>query len=232
MKIGFLSDIHGNIEALKAVMHDIKKNQVSKVYCLGDYLGYYFKPNECLNLLNKKNCKMIKGNHEEYYLRIKANKNLLKKYENKNGKGITVALRTISVKNYKILQTLKRKISFSIKENNKNFLLFHATPKSLIEKIYPDTKKKYLKKFISKKYDYYIFGHSHRRTQIEIKNKKFLNPGSVGQPRDENKGANWLLYDANLDKFIFKNTKYSIDSILDDINKFDLDRYSKLAKYL
>ena len=60
MKLAFISDIHGNFDALKAVMLDIKKNKVQKIYCLGDIVNYYYEPHKCIDLLIKKNVKCIK----------------------------------------------------------------------------------------------------------------------------------------------------------------------------
>ena len=46
MKLAFISDIHGNFDALKAVMLDIKKNKVEKIFCLGDIVNYYYEPHK------------------------------------------------------------------------------------------------------------------------------------------------------------------------------------------
>ena len=50
MKLAFISDIHSNFDALKAVMTDIKKNKVEKIFCLGDIINYYYEPHKCINL--------------------------------------------------------------------------------------------------------------------------------------------------------------------------------------
>ena len=65
LKIALISDIHGNIEALKAVMDDIQEEKPIKyLVCLGDIVGYYPNPLECINIV-RKNCDIvIKGNHD------------------------------------------------------------------------------------------------------------------------------------------------------------------------
>ena len=49
-----ISDIHGNIDALKKFFNSIKIKPGDKIYSLGDYMGYYYHSNKCLNLLRKK----------------------------------------------------------------------------------------------------------------------------------------------------------------------------------
>ena len=43
MRLAFISDIHGNFDALKAAMLDIKKNKIEKIFCLGDIVNYYYE---------------------------------------------------------------------------------------------------------------------------------------------------------------------------------------------
>ena len=69
MKLAFISDIHSNFDALKAVMTDIKKNKV-EFFCLGDIINYYYEPHKCIDLLIKNNVKCIKGNHENIFFKL------------------------------------------------------------------------------------------------------------------------------------------------------------------
>ena len=65
MKRALISDIHGNLEALEAVLEDIRQVSVDEIYCLGDIIGYGPNPCECLDLVIK-NCKStILGNHDQ-----------------------------------------------------------------------------------------------------------------------------------------------------------------------
>jgi predicted phosphodiesterase len=64
VRIAILSDIHGNLEAFKAVLSDMETSQVDEVMCLGDSIGYGPDPVEVLNLLREKNILSVMGNHE------------------------------------------------------------------------------------------------------------------------------------------------------------------------
>lgn len=54
MKIALISDIHSNLFYFEKVLHEIEKENVDDIYCLGDLVGYYDKPNEVIDLIKKK----------------------------------------------------------------------------------------------------------------------------------------------------------------------------------
>ena len=68
MKIAVFTDIHGNLEALEAILRDIKKQNVDSIICLGDTIGIGPKPKECINKLIRNKVNMVLGNHELYAL--------------------------------------------------------------------------------------------------------------------------------------------------------------------
>ena len=62
MKIAIISDIHGNLEALKATLKDIEKRKVDKIFCLGDTIAKGVHPKQCIKLI-KENCEIVlRGN--------------------------------------------------------------------------------------------------------------------------------------------------------------------------
>ena len=65
MKLAVISDIHGNLQALEAVLASIDDEGVDKVYCLGDIVGYGARPNECIGLIFLRQIPCILGNHDE-----------------------------------------------------------------------------------------------------------------------------------------------------------------------
>lgn len=68
MKIAVFTDIHGNLEALNAILKDIKKQNVNEIICLGDTIGIGPNSKECINSLIRNNINMVLGNHELYAL--------------------------------------------------------------------------------------------------------------------------------------------------------------------
>ena len=66
MKIGLLSDIHGNLPALRAVLNDMPS--VELLICSGDIVGYYADPDEVCSLLKERGVLSIRGNHDAYVI--------------------------------------------------------------------------------------------------------------------------------------------------------------------
>ena len=64
MKYAIIADIHGNLEALQAVLKDAKEQGVDKYVCLGDIVGYGADPKECLRIVREMQIPCVKGNHE------------------------------------------------------------------------------------------------------------------------------------------------------------------------
>lgn len=64
-RFAFISDIHGNLEALEAVLASIRDRGIDTVLCLGDVVGYGANPVECLDMLAQRGIFTILGNHDE-----------------------------------------------------------------------------------------------------------------------------------------------------------------------
>ena len=179
-KIAVISDIHGNLEALKSVLADIEKRKIDKVYCLGDVIGKGRNSNECLNLL--KDCIIVYGNWEDFF----------------NHKRIT---NEASEKRY---QLLDKQLSDSNKKRLKTFPLcyefymsgrlvrmFHATPDNAWDNVLNiDRIDKLYQQFLPTKYtskevaDIIVYGHTHTQNLMKLYNRTLINTGSVGNAFD------------------------------------------------
>ena len=69
MTIAIISDIHGNWEALSAVIEDVERRGIDSVYCLGDVVGYGPDPELCLGWVREHCPIVLLGNHEEALLK-------------------------------------------------------------------------------------------------------------------------------------------------------------------
>ena len=65
-RIAIFSDVHGNKEALEAILTSIEKIDFDEVICLGDVIGLGPNPKECLDLIRENHIKLVLGNHERY----------------------------------------------------------------------------------------------------------------------------------------------------------------------
>ena len=205
MKIGIISDIHSNYEAINSVMKNIK--EVDEFICLGDIVGYGADPNYCIEKIKDLNCRCIGGNHD-FAVVGKLDIN----YFNYNARAaILWTSLQLKKENLNFLLNLEKKI-----ELKDNVIAVHGSPQNpLLEYILDkDTASLIFSKFDFK---IYFVGHSHlagcfsfnennnridymnfsNGGYIEIsKNKRYIiNCGSVGQPRDGNPKASYGIYD-------------------------------------
>lgn len=229
MKIAFISDIHGNISALSAVLKEIIKLEIKRIYCLGDIVNYYYEADKCIELLMKYNIKSIRGNHEKILFETYKNKNKFYEYLKRYGNSIKINHSKLKKNHLTYLKSLKNQKIIQI--NNKKILLAHGAPWKNNFYFYPNIEKKWFKKISKYKYDAIILGHTHISMNKTLTNRmKILNPGSVGQPRDKTCDASWMVLDSNKMIFQIVKTKYDHSKIKKQIKRYDKNNI-KILKY-
>ncbi|MEM4258161.1 MAG: CHAD domain-containing protein [Candidatus Thermoplasmatota archaeon] len=191
-RLAFLSDVHGNLHALSAVIRDAQEQKVSLFFHAGDAVGYGAYPDEVVSCLRELPGFHILGNYDDEVLHYKA-KSLIK---NDNVKEIArhYARVNLSKENIDFLKKLPKESRFMIGE--KIFAMYHGTPESqheAIEKTSPDS---YLQKQVEiARAHVIITGHSHVFLNKSFKNVLFLNPGSVGRPGNYDARAMYMIVD-------------------------------------
>jgi len=229
-----ISDIHGNLEALQAVLADIRTQQVDETWCLGDVIGYGPNPCECLDLVIR-NCRTtILGNHDQaalfdpegfnpvalqaiYWTRDQLDK----------GPG-TEASRN---KRWDFLGELPR----SAKDGN--FLFVHGSPRDTTnEYVFPEYiyDQRKMDAYFAKIDQYCFQGHTHlpgvftadyefvTPAECEYRfalgpGKLMVNVGSVGQPRDEDPRACYVIIDQKASHLEFRRIAYDIETTVKKI---------------
>jgi predicted phosphodiesterase len=239
MQLLILSDIHANLSALQAVIEDTKKYQIERTILLGDHIDYGMRPNEVISLLKDFLYPIdanIWGNHEKAII-----DGDLEKFSSERGKAFSQYTKNILTgesKNY-IQQEMNRNGFFECQYDNKQYLIVHASLENIFWKsISPET---CLDKYIM--YDYVLCGHSHLPFYFEkyltidnpdMRNRKkitFINPGAVGQPRNNNPRACYAVMDT-IDGWIhLNNVVYNVENEQSlygiDVDSFYKTRLSK-----
>jgi putative phosphoesterase len=229
MRIAIISDIHGNFDALKAVIKDIKKLKIDKVYCLGDIVNYYYEPHKCINIFIKKKIKSIKGNHENILFETLQNNKKRDYYSKIYGHSVDVNFKKLKKNHIVFLKKLKEKLTIKIK--NLKIIFAHGSPWSANTYVYPNFKRKIKKALVKYNADYIFLGHTHIPMNIKINRKtSIINPGSVGQPRNKCNNACWATFDTVNREINFIETKYKKKKLIQNINKYE-GLNSKLKKY-
>lgn len=206
MKIGVLSDIHGNLRALEAILRTFQLRSVEKIICLGDMIGYYHHSLEVLNLLMKVNVISILGNHEAYLLGY-----LNCSPEKWQAYFLDPIKENASPKHLEWLSALSKSLEIDI--NGRHIAFFHGSPWDPLEEyIYPDSNK--FDDFATLHWDYIFLGHTHYPMFKQVSNVNIINPGSCGQPRDGDLRASAAIFDSEKEQIFFIRESYDIQSTI------------------
>lgn len=224
MRYGIISDIHGNLEALEAVLKRCTAEAIDVYYCLGDIVGYGANPKECLARIRSVNAVCVAGNHD-WAVAGKLNPS----YFNPVAKdAVSWTQKQLSPDEIKFLNTL----GLVIKEDNAVFV--HAMlsePEYFHYMIY---KSEAEENFHLMERPLCFIGHTHTPQIIRFKDntvecleetaiavepeiKYIINAGSVGQPRDGNPQAAFVIYDSQRRDIKIRRVPYNISAAQEKI---------------
>lgn len=217
MKIAVLADIHGNSLALNAVLVAAKEECVDELLIAGDLVGYYFHPDTVMELLNPWEKQVISGNHEIHLAQAKESIATLSDYEMKYGTGLRKALESLSNAELNYLTALPT--SLIVERDGCKILMCHGSSWDVDQYIYPDSPNELFQRCMQDNIDIVITGHTHYPVHKELEKGLFINPGSVGQPRDRKPGAAWALLDTENGTVELRRENYDIQTVVDEAEK-------------
>jgi predicted phosphodiesterase len=220
MRLAVLSDIHGNLEAFKEVLTDIGHSQVDAVACLGDNIGYGPYPEEVIHLVRQYNIPCVMGNHELAVV----DPSYLAWFNPEAQRSILLTERLLSPDSTTYIHALKASMVIE------GCLCVHGCPPDSITIYIFEPSKGELRQlfkemeqricFVGHTHDLEIFrfdGEDVSRTflqegviQLRKDEKYIINAGSVGQPRDSNNNAKYVIWDDALDTLEVKFVPYNI----------------------
>lgn len=219
MKVGVISDIHGNHYALEAVLITAKKEGIEKLLILGDIVGYYYHPEIVLEMLSKWDYEIIKGNHEVLLQDLKERKISSEDVIEKYGRGHEEALKKLDSKTQKWLFSLPSQKSILIEKVS--FQMNHGSPSRIDEYIYPNASLEQLEKCNSMDHDFVLIGHSHYSFSYKCSNSILINCGSVGQSRQKGGMAFWAVINTANKCYEIKATPYETSELLEETKIFE-----------
>jgi len=243
-----LSDIHSNIEALTAVLADIDKRGIKKIYCLGDVIGYGPNPRECLDLIIDRVEWCVLGNHDYAVFYEPTNFNYAAEQASFWTRSMleSVADRELCDKWWRFLGELSMKkiIKAKLGKVAATLEFVHASPRRPInEYIFPDdvfTNPVKVKVLFDMVKHVCFVGHTHlpgvflddpdfylpeelgHVYPIVDGEHAIINIGSVGQPRDKDPRASYVYVEGNEVHFarVEYDTEKTAKKIL-DIDQLD-----------
>jgi diadenosine tetraphosphatase ApaH/serine/threonine PP2A family protein phosphatase len=217
VRVAVVSDIHGNLHALEAVLESIALEAPDELWCLGDLVGYGPRPNRCCAVVAERADACLIGNHD------------------------LAVLGRIDVEAFAEDAAASARWTASVLEPERRaFLeqlppsaeragvgLFHASPRDPVWE-YVLSPGVALAGLAEAEQDLVLVGHSHvalsfglgdgrlvtapAGTEVELAgDRRLLNPGSVGQPRDGDPRAAWLLLDLGAGRAAFRRVPYDVE---------------------
>lgn len=239
MKIGILSDVHGNLEGLKKVLKIISRNKIDKIIYLGDIVGYGVDSEECYKLLKNENCDFVMGNHDAMYCDIINSDSC-----SSDGK-LSTAWQKENVKiNLKDIKNFKKYIRID------DFLFIHSCFGEYGYLKYLNKLEDVLTEYKNEKIVFY--GHTHRPRVTLLRNGKikdtfikkttefsleqndrvFVNVGSVGQQRDNQTDSSFVILDIEEQTIRFKLYRVKYNSLKTYLKINQYSELKSIATYL
>jgi diadenosine tetraphosphatase ApaH/serine/threonine PP2A family protein phosphatase len=230
LRYAIISDIHANLEALESVLGEIDRSSADRIICLGDIVGYGANPNECVEIIKGLNITSLIGNHDKAACGIT------------EPIGFNPAARQAALWTRTELTGENRDYLKSLPEEDvaDGFIIVHGAPS--------DPDKYILSTFdasseftLMKKKSLCFFGHTHvsavyslaegivgfsRAESLQLREgtRYLVNPGSVGQPRDRDPRASFLIYD-DRGSAEFRRVEYPVEAAQKKIIDSGLDPF-------
>ena len=207
MKTLLISDIHGNYEALRKVI-DLEK--WDKIYCMGDIVDYGPSNQECIDMVRKEADLVVRGNHDNA---VAFGVDCGCGYEIKD---LSQEVRKKTVKD--VSQESKEYLgNLPITENINDHLLVHASQNDLFKYLKPNTTEEEFEEFRDIEQNLVFLGHTHLPMDREINGRRFINPGSLGQPRDEDTRASYVILEDG--EITFHRMEYDMGSVIEKMKE-------------
>ncbi len=230
MRIAVFSDIHANLHALEAVLAEVDRESPDELWCLGDTVGYGPRPNECVDLVRARSTLALCGNHDLAVLGTID----ITEFSGDAGRAARWTRSVLGPPQRDWLAGLAP----SAKRDEAE--LFHGSPRDAVWD-YVLSEEVAQTSLLATTAPLVLVGHSHvalalawdgselsgglapAATEATLPDRRWLlNPGSVGQPRDGDARAAWLLIDTASGRASFRRVEYPIEQTQAEMSDADL----------
>jgi diadenosine tetraphosphatase ApaH/serine/threonine PP2A family protein phosphatase len=233
MRIALLSDVHGNLPAFEAVLGDVEDQSVEEVWCLGDLVGYGAEPDGCVQLARDRCDLSLAGNHDL----VVTGEIPISDFSASAAAAARWTQETISDETMEYLKGLVPA------DPQRDPALYHASPRDPVwEYVLSTWQADECFEIMDARVA--AVGHSHvalwfhrdeqsevdgstadAGTELDLSAGRWLiNPGGVGQPRDGDPRAAWLLLDTSTWTAEWRRVGYPIDEAARAIEDAGLPR--------
>jgi predicted phosphodiesterase len=229
MRIAVISDIHANLPAFKAVLAEIDRVPPDELWCLGDVVGYGAQPNECASLVRERADLCLAGNHDLAALDALD----ISSFSPAAAEAAMWTRQQLDDDSRTFLEGLKAT------DESRDVAVYHASPRDPVWEyvLWPEQAGECIARQATR---VSMVGHSHvalcfraddegdvdatqgaqvaSGTTLDVKEGRWLlNPGSVGQPRDGDPRAAWLVLDTEAWTATYARVEYPVEEAADSI---------------
>jgi len=225
MRFAILSDLHANLEATEAVLADAREQDCTDYVCLGDVVGYNANPHECVEIVQRLECPVVKGNHDEQASLEESTRDFNPLAE----MAINWTREHLNEPDKQWLRDLR------LLRQVRDFTIVHATLDTPEQWGYVFNTLDAAASFTYQHTTVCFFGHTHvagafvrddgvkrvktDKLTIEESKKYFINTGSVGQPRDGDWRAAYCIYHIDNNMVEQRRVKYDLGGAQEKIIK-------------
>ena len=225
MRIGIISDIHGNLPALEAVLQDFRPKGLDALYCLGDLVGYAAFPNEVTERIRAQGIPTIMGNYDDGvgFDRDECGCAYRDPGERERGDRSLMWTRArVTPDNKAFLRELVKEIRVDV--DGKRVLMVHGSPRKMNEYLFEDRPVSSFQRIaVTSAADIIVFGHTHKPYTKRVDGVLFVNAGSVGKPKDGDWRACYaILEPAAIEPVQFVRVPYDLPAVTAAIRASDL----------
>jgi len=223
MRIAVLSDIHGNLDAFREVLRDMDRFRVDQVVCLGDTIGYGPQPEEAIRLIQERAIPAVMGNHEMAVVKPQ-----LQEWFNPEARESIQKTRTLLS-----AETLFYIHGLPSSRIIDQFRFVHGSPPNSPFIYLYQLSESRLMEIFRKSAEWIVFvGHTHNLKLVSfdghaidhkplrqgilplsLRNRYIVNAGSVGQPRDGNNAAKYVIVDTLAPSLEVRFVPYDIAAV-------------------
>jgi putative phosphoesterase len=202
MRLGLLSDIHGNRVALSAVLDDMPP--VDRLVCAGDVVGYNPWPAECVAAVRERGVPTVLGNHDRAVAQGTAFR-----FNSMAAAGVEYANERLDQDAVEWLRTLPDERTVA----DGRVKLVHGHPDDPDRYTYPD---QFGPEMLDDE-DVLVLGHTHVQAHRSYDEGVVVNPGSVGQPRDGDPRAAYAVLDLDDLSVEERRVEYDVEAVVEAV---------------
>jgi putative phosphoesterase len=211
MRVALIGDVHANLPALEAVLAHAREGGATRIWNIGDFVGYGPFPDEVVRRLRREGAISIAGNYDLKVLKFKKKQDKWRTSKRpEKWLAFKWAYEHLSKESRMYLRSLSPELRMRVA--GRRILLTHASPASNEEHLTPDTPTERLRELAGMAdADLVICGHSHQPFTRQVQGVWFINTGSVGRPDDGNPRATYAILTIEPDVFEVRHYRVEYD---------------------